>query len=197
MTPCGRLLTRARGFRTRRHRRSSFSRLDSPPQTSRSCRRAAAYFTPLTVTSLSTPFWRKAGTSLFTYKSRAWRMRYAQAQFQRARVRCKISRQRPSLPPPNGSRHTGKDGTPVFGEDDAAAPIVRRGYADLWTSSFVLSFPSSTSRRAGRRRGLHVSFSLRVRTVFFHVSSPLHCDGPEGAAVHYVTPVVSSLMFEI
>ena len=30
----------------------------------------------------STPFWRKAGTSLFTYKSRAWRMRYAQAQFQ-------------------------------------------------------------------------------------------------------------------
>ena len=30
----------------------------------------------------STPFWRKAGTTLFTYKSRAWRMRYAQAQFQ-------------------------------------------------------------------------------------------------------------------
>ncbi len=29
----------------------------------------------------STPFWRKAGTSLCTYKSRAWRMRYAQAQF--------------------------------------------------------------------------------------------------------------------
>ena len=35
----------------------------------------------------STPFWRKAGTSLFTYKSRAWRMRYAQAQFQL--VKCK------------------------------------------------------------------------------------------------------------
>ena len=42
-----------------------------------------------------------------------------------------------------------------------------------WTSSFVLSFPSSTSRRAGRPAG---STPLRVRTVFFEaVMFPLHC----------------------
>ena len=46
-------------------------------------RRDASYLLPLrTGEDGSTPFWRKAGTSLFTYKSRAWRMRYAQAQFQ-------------------------------------------------------------------------------------------------------------------
>ena len=43
----------------------------------------------------STPFWRKAGTSLFTYKSRAWRMRYAQAQFQL--VKAPASHYLPSL----------------------------------------------------------------------------------------------------
>ena len=52
------------------------------------------------------------------------------------------------------------------------------GMADIldherWTSSFVLFFPSSTSRRAGRPAG---STPLRVRTVFFEaVMFPLHC----------------------
>ena len=42
-----------------------------------------------------------------------------------------------------------------------------------WTSSFVLFFPSSTSRRAGRPVG---STPLRVRTAFFRaVMFPLHC----------------------
>ena len=43
-----------------------------------------------------------------------------------------------------------------------------------WASSFVLLFPSSTSRRAGRPVG---STPLRVRTVFFFeaVMFPLHC----------------------
>ena len=42
----------------------------------------------------STPFWRKAGTSLFTYKSRAWRMRYAQAQFQLVKCASRRGRRR-------------------------------------------------------------------------------------------------------
>ena len=63
----------------------------SPTRSDVFCRRAAAGLYLARLTSLdarrtgedgSTPFWRKAGTSLFTYKSRAWRMRYAQAQFQ-------------------------------------------------------------------------------------------------------------------
>jgi len=45
-----------------------------------------------------------------------------------------------------------------------------------WTSSFVLFFPSSTSRRAGRPVG---STPLRVRTVFFEaVMFPLHLISP-------------------
>ena len=54
----------------------------------------------------STPFWRKAGTSLFTYKSRAWRMRYAQAQFQL--VKC-ASRRGSSGGPFQTVQRTGKD----------------------------------------------------------------------------------------
>ena len=62
----------------------------------------------------STPFWRKAGTSLFTYKSRAWRMRYAQAQFQL--VKC-ASRRGSSGGPFQTVQRTGKDDmAPVFGE---------------------------------------------------------------------------------
>ena len=54
-------------------------------------------------------------------------------------------------------------------DDDAAADFP-------WTSSFVLFFPSSTSRRTGRPVG---STPLRVRTVFFEaVMFPLHCLPP-------------------
>ena len=63
----------------------------------------------------STPFWRKAGTSLFTYKSRAWRMRYAQAQFQL--VKCASRRgRRWALPVPTFLRIGKDDMAPVFGE---------------------------------------------------------------------------------
>ena len=63
----------------------------------------------------STPFWRKAGTSLFTYKSRAWRMRYAQAQFQL--VKCARLRGRRARGRPSSTSRAGKDDmAPVFGE---------------------------------------------------------------------------------
>ena len=63
----------------------------------------------------STPFWRKAGTSLFTYKSRAWRMRYAQAQFQLVKCARRRGRRR-ALPVPTFLRIGKDDMAPVFGE---------------------------------------------------------------------------------
>ena len=97
----------------------------------------------------STPFWRKAGTSLFTYKSRAWRMRYAQAQFQLVKCASRRRRRRARSTVEYDARRQGRHGARLRRGRQPAHALFRV----LDAASYTTACPQNVDRASRRWRG--------------------------------------------